>query len=726
MKAADLPLLCTVSRPTIHPDGSRAVFSRVNADFAADDYVGQLWTVALTGEPAPRRITRGFRDSAPRFSPDGSLIAFLRADAGGSAQLHVVDAAGGEPLAMTDAVLGVTDFRWHPNGSRIAFLARVPEPGRYGTVVGLSADSEPARRIDTLRYRSNGVGYTSDRRVHVFLAVVPDVWGEPTPAPAPVTADATRAEPKTPPDAGVNPVLPVRASLPSGLPIARRVTEGDFDHSGLAFAADGSRLLTISARHTGRDNDLRSEVIELNLSRDEDATLAEEIIAPARTVVRSAENLSISALACADDGTLWLLATDVGTTGRDFVGRVSALYRCGFLIDGSAPIRVTDPHQTDQNLLDLEATGDISLLADGSVLVLRGSRGRVDLVRVHHDGHVVPLDCGATVATAVGANGESVVVAVQTAVTSGELVLVHTHPLGTHMPRTEPKRLTDFSVHLRSTGLAMGIELTITGRDGYPVHGFVHTPPGPGPHPVLLTIHGGPYAQYTDALLDETQVYVDAGYAVVLCNPRGSSGYGEAHGRAIRQRMGTLDLADVLDFLDGALEAEPVLDAQRVGIMGGSYGGYLTAWTIAHDHRFAAAIVERGFLDPDAFVGTSDIGDFFGDEYAGTDADLVRSQSPQFLVGQVKTPTLVLHSAQDLRCPLSQGERYYAALKRGGVQTELVIFPGENHDLSRTGRPRHRLQRFEIILDWWARFLPSAVNHRRSDEPHHENGHPVP
>ncbi|WP_104192692.1 S9 family peptidase [Cryobacterium sp. Y82] len=725
MKAADLPLLRTVSRPTIHPDGSRAVFSRVNADFAADDYVGQLWTVALVGEPAPRRITRGFRDTEPRFSPDGSLIAFLRADAGGTAQLHVVDAAGGEPLAMTDAALGVTDFRWHPNGGRIAFLARVPERGRYGTVVGLSADAEPARRIDTLRYRSNGVGYTNDRRVHVFLAVVPNVWGAPMPALAPVLADATRAESGVQPGTGWNPVFPVQASLPSGLPVARQVTEGNFDHSGLAFASAGSRLLTISARHADRDNDLRSEVIELNLSLDEDASKTHELPAPARTVVRSTKNLSISALACADDGALWLLATDVGATGRDFVGRVSALYRSVYPGDASTPIRVTHPHQTGQDLLDLEATGGISVLADGSVLVLRGSRGRVDLLRVSHDGRVEPLDCGASVASSADASGESVVVAVQSGGTSGDLVLVHTNLPGTQTPCLEPKRLTDFSGHLRATGLVPGIELTITGRDGYPVHGWVHTPPGPGPHPVLLTIHGGPYSQYTGALLDETQVYVDAGYAVVLCNPRGSSGYGEAHGRAIRQRMGTLDLADVLDFLDGALAAEPVLDAERVGIMGGSYGGYLTAWTIAHDHRFAAAIVERGFLDPDAFVGTSDIGDFFGDEYAGTDANLVRSQSPQFLVSQVQTPTLVLHSAQDLRCPLSQGERYYAALKRSGIQAELVIFPGENHELSRTGRPRHRLQRFEIILDWWARFLPSAANHRRSDEHDNENGHPV-
>jgi dipeptidyl aminopeptidase/acylaminoacyl peptidase len=170
--------------------------------------------------------------------------------------------------------------------------------------------------------------------------------------------------------------------------------------------------------------------------------------------------------------------------------------------------------------------------------------------------------------------------------------------------------------------------------------------------------------------------------------------------------MGTLDFTDVIDFLDGAIAENPSFDGERVGVMGGSYGGYLTAWTIAQDHRFAGAIVERGYLDPEFFVGTSDIGDFFTDEYTGADPERIRAQSPQAFVHQVTTPTLVIHSENDLRCPLSQGERYYAALKRQGVEAEMLIFPGENHELSRSGRPRHRLQRFDAILDWWGRHLP--------------------
>jgi dipeptidyl aminopeptidase/acylaminoacyl peptidase len=174
--------------------------------------------------------------------------------------------------------------------------------------------------------------------------------------------------------------------------------------------------------------------------------------------------------------------------------------------------------------------------------------------------------------------------------------------------------------------------------------------------------------------------------------------------------MGTVDMQDVLSFLDGALEKLPVLDAGRLGIMGGSYGGYLTAWTIAQDHRFKAAIVERGFLDPVSFEGSADIGWYFGVEYTGGTRTEIAAQSPMEHVDNVRTPTLVIHSEDDLRCPIEQGQRYFTALKRRGVETELLIFPGEDHELSRSGGPHHRRQRFEHILRWWSRFLPTAAN----------------
>ena len=669
MKASDLPLLNTVSAPTVHPDGSHAVVSVTRPDLDADAAVGQLWTVPLTGHAAPRRFTRGFRDTAPQFSPDGRLIAFLRAAPDGPPQLHVVDASGGEPVAVTDRTLGVSEFRWSPDGTTIAFVSREPEPGRYGTVEGLSPAAEPARRITVQNYRANGLGYTNDRRAQIFIVDVPDVTAEPIVQPAP----------------GVDGPAEKRPVVPE----ARRVTEGDFDNGSPVFSPDGRSLAFISARHAGRDTDLRSNVftVPVAVPTDPESTDSREPV----DLTGEHGDFSMLRVEYGLTGALYFLAQDMGPTGRDFVAKSTSLY----VIErhGAAPRRLTDPDSAD-----LGESSGITPVDDRSVLVQDRTRGTVQLLSVGLDGAVTSLTSDAPVeVTGVGAAGRTVAVSFMDAGTTGDVAVLEATGLRTR---------TDFSSALRASGVAEARELTFTGADGYPVHGWVVLPAGDGPHPVLLDIHGGPFAQYGVHFFDEAQVYADAGYAVLLCNPRGSAGYGYAHGRTIRQAMGTVDLTDVLTFLDGALEELPRLDADRVGIMGGSYGGYLTAWTIAHDHRFAAAIAERGYLDPEAFVGTSDIGSFFSDEYTGTDSDAMRAQSPQAHVGAVTTPTLVLHSEDDLRCPLPQAERYYAALKRGGVDAELVIFPGENHELSRGGRPRHRLQRFEIILDWWARHLP--------------------
>ncbi|MDQ3505345.1 MAG: prolyl oligopeptidase family serine peptidase, partial [Actinomycetota bacterium] len=194
-------------------------------------------------------------------------------------------------------------------------------------------------------------------------------------------------------------------------------------------------------------------------------------------------------------------------------------------------------------------------------------------------------------------------------------------------------------------------------------------------------------------------------------------GYGQGHGLAIKGAMGTVDADDILAFLDGCL-ADPALplDAERLGVMGGSYGGYMTAWLTTRTDRFTAAIVERGYLDADSFVGSSDIGWFFSDEYhrgaasrqagrADPDREL-REQSPMTYVDRVSTPTMVIHSEADWRTPIEQGQRWFTALQRNGVPAELLIFPGEGHEMSRSGKPTHRRDRFTHILRWWSEHLP--------------------
>lgn len=673
MKATDLPLLTSVSRPTIHPDGTWVVFATSTPNLSADAYVGQLWRVPLDGSSAPRRMTRGFSDTAPRFSPDGARIAFLRSDGENPAQLHVVDAGGGEALAITDEKLGVGTFTWSPDSRRIAYTARVAEDGRYGTVKDLGAGAEPPRRIVTRRFQSNGLGYTNDRRNHIFLLEVPDVTGEPVYRPAPSAADP-------------------KPEAPGGVPKGRQLTFGDYDDGYVRFSPDGTRIAFVSARHDERDVDLANNIHELEVDVPD---------AEPRALTGAHGKYAIDGLAYAPDGALYFVASDLGESGRDFVARNGALYR----LDRHGPaVRLTDPENTDL----ADGANELLVSADGSVLALNTWHGNVELVSIRGDDAqgdatittiAPPAPRGVEILVVHGFDSAAgrIVLSFGDETTKGDIAVIREVGLDS---------LTDFSVGLNVAGITTPEPLAVTARDGYVVHGWTLTPRGEGPHPVLLNIHGGPYTQYTGSIFDEVQVYVDAGYAVVMCNPRGSSGYGQEHGRAIRQRMGTLDFTDVLDYLDGAIAANPTFDGDRVGIMGGSYGGYLTAWTIAQDHRFAAAIVERGYLDPETFLGTSDIGDFFSDEYTGTDPAQIRAQSPQAFVHQVTTPTLVIHSENDLRCPLSQGERYYAALLRQGVEAELLIFPGENHELSRSGRPRHRLQRFEAVLDWWGRHLP--------------------
>lgn len=667
MNNSDLSLLVSVSRPTAHPDGTWAVVATSTPHLDADAYVGQLWRVAVDRDAkatrsAPVRITQGFSDSAPRFSPDGTRIAFLRSDGEAPSQLHVMPAAGGEAVRATDQKLGVSSFEWSPDGAALAYTARVAEDGRYGTVKDLGPSAEPPRRIVTRNYQFNGLGYTNDRRTHIFIVDAPDTAAEPRYKRAPSAADPT-PEPQP------------------CVPESRQLTRGDFDHVSPRFTPNGDHIGFVAARHANRDIDLANNIYELPLSDPDSEPVA----------VGPTANFGIDGFVYDENANIWFIGTDLGESGRDFVGRNGAL--CRVERRSGTVTKLTDPEATDLS----EGASDLQLAHDGSVLALNRWRGNVELVSISPAGEFATLTGDRIVVGGFDVASDTVVVSFTGPKTHGDVAVVVGPQLET---------LTDFSAPLVEAGITPIVELTATARDGQEIQGWVLTPQGEGPHPVLLNIHGGPYAQYTCSLFDEAQVYADAGYAVVMCNPRGAAGYGETFGRAIQHRMGTLDFTDVLDYLDGAIAANPSFDSGRVGIMGGSYGGYLTAWTIAHDHRFAGAIVERGFLDPETFVGTSDIGDFFSDEYTGTDPAQIKAQSPQAFVHQVKTPTLVLHSEDDLRCPLSQAERYYLALQRQGVETEMLIFPGENHELSRSGRPRHRVQRFDAVLEWWRRFLP--------------------
>lgn len=634
MQPTDIATLRTPGTPTISPDGTRVVVAVSQPDLDENEYASQLWLVATDGATPPRPFTFGTKDSAPRYSPDGRWLAFLRAVGEGKPQLHVMATDGGEPRSLTADPLGAGAPVWSPDSRQIAYVTRVPEPGRYGTDEKIKPDNEPPRRITTLQYRRDGTGFLTDRRQHIFV----------------IDALACDAQP-------------------------RQLTDGDVDDMDVAWHPDGTQLTFVSSRHEGSELDVRADVY---------------CIAADGSDLRRVSTGSISAsrpVFSADGSTIYFHAEELGPTGREFVGSQTGLYAVG--ADGTGQRRLTDPERYNAG----DATPD-TVVTERGVLFASENRGAVDLLLVPTGGgEPATLLGGQRQVVGYAAAGDVIAATVTTPDSPGEIVVLQ---------GGGERTLTNFADGLAD--IRPMEELTATAPDGYPVHGWLVRPAGEGPHPVLLMIHGGPFAQYGWRVFDEAQVYAGAGYAVVYGNPRGSSGYGSAHGRFIRGDVGEKSAADLLALLDHALQSAD-LDSDRVGVLGGSHGGFMTSWLVGHTDRFAAAISERAVNAIDSFTGASDIGWYFADELYGSDPDRQREQSPLTYADKIDTPLLIIHSEHDWRCPIEQAQRLFVALRRRGAPTELLVFPAEGHELSRSGQPKHRVARFEAILDWWARYL---------------------
>jgi dipeptidyl aminopeptidase/acylaminoacyl peptidase len=254
-------------------------------------------------------------------------------------------------------------------------------------------------------------------------------------------------------------------------------------------------------------------------------------------------------------------------------------------------------------------------------------------------------------------------------------------------------------------------ETWIQTPDGTDLQGWILTPPGFDPsqkYPAILEVHGGPTAMYGYLFMHEFQVLAAQGYVVFFTNPRGSQGYGEAHCKPVFDHFGEDDFADVMAWTE-YVQALPYVDETRMGVTGGSYGGFMTNWIIGHDHRFAAAVTQRSVSNWVSFYGSADMNysfqAFLSGKPAWEDLENYWRQSPMSAIGNAQTPTLVIHSEQDMRVPQEQGEQVYVALKRMGVDTELVLFPEEPHGLSRGGRTDRRVARLQHMVRWFDRYL---------------------
>ena len=578
MKPAEITNLHALGTPTVAPDGLFAVVPATRADLEADDYRGHLWIVPTDGSASPRPFTTGWRDSAPAYSPDGAWLAFLRATGaegpGAKPQLYVMPTNGGEPRCLTDHPLGAGSPVWSPDSRKIAYVARVPDEGRY---TGGRPDAEPPRRIRTLQYREDNLGFFIDRRAQVFVI---DPFADPA-------VEAGQA------------------------------TSGDFDHAAVTWSPDGSEVAFVSARHDARDSDLVTDIWRCA----PDGSQLESI-----TCSSDGEpKLSIDQVRFAPDGeSVYFTATELGANGREMLGRNLGLWSVP--ADGSASPR----RLTDAETIHLVRGGAIETTPEG-VLARAESRGAVELLLVTDaGGEPKRLIAGQRQVEGM-AYSESVLVAVVSSPgSSGELIAI---------AEGAERQLTSFAAIPSPRPME---EVTATAPDGYPVHGWIVRPEGTGPHPVLLMIHGGPFAQYGWRLFDEAQVYAGAGYAVVMGNPRGSSGYGQAHGTSVVGDAANNPAADLLALLDAAV-AEGGLDASRAGVLGGSYGGYMTTWFAAHHgERFKAAASERAVNAIDSFHGSSDIGWFFAAALWGSDPAAWTEQSPLSYADQITVPMLII------------------------------------------------------------------------------------
>ncbi len=632
-----------VSDPRLAPDGTTVAYVVTEIDRAANAYTGSIWLARLDGSEEPRRLTAGMKmDADPRWSPDGSRLAFTSNRAGDTMQLYVLPVAGGEARRLTSLKEDVGEAAWSPDGETIAFVSRV----RDAAYDEEDERRRRPRRFTRLQYKLEHVGWTGDRPRHIFT----------------VPADGS-AEPA-------------------------QLTAGDFEDSCPAWAPDGARIAFVSARHPFWDTGMVRDVYVAAASGGEPRRLTRGG-GSVDLISWSPDGASLAALVCPgefdDPRHAQIAAVDAQT------GALSLL--TGALDRNCGPYpSLREP-----------------LWAGSDLVFAVEDRGNTHLYRVSAEGDGEP----------------ELVVGGELAVTGYDVAagrLVHAASPPTRLPElyAGERRLTSVGdAFANERELVDPERFTAVSGDGTEVEAWVVRPAGCEPgrtYPALLTIHGGPFTQYGNHFFDEFQVYAGAGYAVVYANPRGSSGYSEAWGRAIRgghdvgTGWGSVDYEDCMAVIETAVSRFGFIDGDRLGVIGGSYGGYLTSWIVGHTDRFKAAISERSVNQLVSQWGSSDFGwDLKG--YTGSflyeDVETYLRMSPATYARDIHTPLLILHSEDDLRCPIEQAEQLFVTLRMLRRPVELVRFPKESHELSRSGSPAHRVQRFEIVLEWFDRYLTS-------------------
>ncbi|WP_458186448.1 S9 family peptidase [Haladaptatus sp. NG-WS-4] len=632
--------IATVSDSRLSPDGERVAFVRSVPD-DDEQYEASVYVVPLGGgEPTQFTISEGV-DSTPRWSPSGDRLAFVstRGADDDRPQLWVLPTAGGEGRQVTDVAGGVSQITWSPDGTKLAFVQQSTEDDR---------EAERDVELDDEEYEPE------------------------TPDPRVIDRKIYRAGTKYF-DGRRSHVYVVDLTDDS----VERITDGDFDFLGPEWG-DATTLYYGARREGDPDDNIVVDVVAYDVESDEEETLFQ-------TTGWSA------ALAATEDGRIaytyspeeraTLRQTEVEVFDRETGETVT-------LTESLDRMLSIGPQWDDDEERVYFGTPD-----EGDYVVWRvPGDGSDDPEPVVGEGHVFDFSVGADAIAYAKAEWDH----------RGD-VFVST-PGG-----AETRRLTRVNAdYLNDRAVSQPEEFWFESDDGTEVQGWVLTPPDfdpDGTYPLVVEIHGGPHAMWTTTgtMWHEFQTLAARGYVVFWCNPRGSTGYGEEHMAAIERGWGTVDYEDVMAGTDVVATREYV-DEDNMFVTGGSYGGYLTTWIVGHTDRFAGAVTQRGVYELNSFYGSTDAFKLIEWDFGTTpweEPEFLWDRSPIAYAHEVTTPTLVVHSDNDFRVPVNNAEMLYLLLNKNDVDTRLVRYPREGHELSRSGEPAHVVDRLERIVRWF-------------------------
>jgi len=693
----DLFRFVWVADPQISPDGRAVAFVRVTVDAKREGYDTAIWLVPADGGAPPRPLTAGRHDSAPRWSPDGRRLAFLRApekegskegpapkDAGSQPQIFLLSLEGGEARALTSLTGGAAPPVWSPDGRTIAFtnganeedLARAekgrePEEGKAKAAPkapGEEAEHESdVRVIARAAYRENGEGYVDAARPsHLWTVAVPP--GD----------DAPPAVPK-------------------------QVTRGRFEEEKPAWSADGARLYFVSRRVAEPYYEPQRQDLYAVPAAGGEPRQVISFDGPIEAFALSRDGGRVAWIGgpnghpqrSYDETDLLVAPAEPGAAPSDLTARFDGELGGGLSGDQHPPRgggRAAPAWSPD----------------GGGIYSLAAVRGRSNLLRFDaRTGSAAAVTAGDrdVIGFSAAGDGRRFALTISTPTAVGDLYALDAADGAL-------RQLTRFNDELFS-GLALTPpeEITYKSFDGREIEAWVQKPPDFDPHrqyPLILNIHGGPHAAYGSTFDHEFQWMAAKGYVVLYPNPRGSSSYGEEFGNVIQYRYPGDDAKDLLAGVD-ELVRRGYVDPRRLGVTGGSGGGILTNWIIGHDDRFAAAVAQRSIADWSAFWYTADFTQFIRSWFKGApweDPADYAARSPITYVTAIKTPLMLIEGEADFRTPpAAGGEQMFRALKYLKRPVVMVRFPGETHELSRSGRPWHRVERLRHIVGWFDKYL---------------------